>query len=107
MNILTQLMTALASGQVRVVDLTAMVFGPYSTQIMADMGADVIKIEQPGGDQTRFINAGPAPGLVTADRGPPGRPGAEPGRVEKLPEGRRAAGKRIADVFPTWKNWRR
>lgn len=29
-----------------------------------------------------------------------------PGRVEKLPEGRRAAGKRIADVFPTWKNWK-
>lgn len=30
----------------------------------------------------------------------------EPGRVEKLPEGRRAAGRRIAEVFPTWKNWR-
>jgi glyoxylase-like metal-dependent hydrolase (beta-lactamase superfamily II) len=30
----------------------------------------------------------------------------ESGRVEKLAEGRRAAGKRIADVFPTWKNWR-
>ena len=30
----------------------------------------------------------------------------EPGRVEKLPEGRRPAGKRIADVFPTWKNWK-
>jgi glyoxylase-like metal-dependent hydrolase (beta-lactamase superfamily II) len=30
----------------------------------------------------------------------------EPGRVEKLPEGRRQAGKRIADVFPTWKNWK-
>jgi glyoxylase-like metal-dependent hydrolase (beta-lactamase superfamily II) len=30
----------------------------------------------------------------------------EPGRVEKLAEGRRAAGKRIADVFPTWKNWK-
>jgi glyoxylase-like metal-dependent hydrolase (beta-lactamase superfamily II) len=29
----------------------------------------------------------------------------EPARVEKLAEGRRAAGKRIADVFPTWKNW--
>ena len=29
----------------------------------------------------------------------------EPGRVEKLAEGRRAAGKRIGDVFPTWKNW--
>jgi glyoxylase-like metal-dependent hydrolase (beta-lactamase superfamily II) len=30
----------------------------------------------------------------------------EPGRVEKLAEGRRPAGKRIADVFPTWKSWR-
>ena len=30
----------------------------------------------------------------------------ESGRVETLPEGRRAAGRRIADVFPTWKNWR-
>jgi glyoxylase-like metal-dependent hydrolase (beta-lactamase superfamily II) len=30
----------------------------------------------------------------------------EPGRVEKLAEGRKAAGKRIADVFPTWKNWK-
>jgi glyoxylase-like metal-dependent hydrolase (beta-lactamase superfamily II) len=30
----------------------------------------------------------------------------EPGRVEKLAEGRRAAGKRIADVFPAWKNWK-
>ncbi|WP_315838327.1 MBL fold metallo-hydrolase [Bradyrhizobium prioriisuperbiae] len=30
----------------------------------------------------------------------------EPGRVEKLPEGRKAAGKRIATVFPAWKNWK-
>jgi len=30
----------------------------------------------------------------------------EPGRVEKLAEGRRAAGKRIASVFPTWSNWK-
>src|SRR5580692_2754003 len=48
---------------VRVIDLTAMVMGPYSTQIMADMGADVIKIEPPEGDGTRYISVGPAPGM--------------------------------------------
>jgi crotonobetainyl-CoA:carnitine CoA-transferase CaiB-like acyl-CoA transferase len=49
---------------VRVIDLTAMVMGPYCTQIMADMGADVIKIEPPEGDNTRYISVGPTKGMA-------------------------------------------
>lgn len=39
----------------KVVDMTGVVFGPLATQIFADYGAEVIKVEGPGGDVLRHV----------------------------------------------------
>ena len=49
---------------VKILDLTTVVMGPFATQVLGDFGAEIIKIEEPGGDLTRVIgperNAGMA-----------------------------------------------
>ncbi|MCC7275304.1 MAG: CoA transferase [Alphaproteobacteria bacterium] len=48
---------------VRIIDLTAVVMGPYASAILGDLGADVVKVEAAEGDATRSIGPGRHPGM--------------------------------------------
>ncbi|MEC9264942.1 MAG: CoA transferase [Pseudomonadota bacterium] len=56
---------ALLSG-VRIIDMTSVVFGPLATQMLGDLGADVIKVESPEGDMLRQVQPAQSTGMGAA-----------------------------------------
>ena len=50
---------------IRILDLSQFLPGPFATQMLSDMGADVVKVELPKGDLMRGLDP------ITNDRGQP------------------------------------
>ncbi|HEX2255882.1 MAG TPA: CoA transferase [Afifellaceae bacterium] len=48
---------------VRVLDLTTVILGPLATQILGDLGAEIVKVEPPEGDSNRHLGTGRNPGM--------------------------------------------
>lgn len=89
---------------VRVVDLTSMISGPIATMMLADQGADVIKVEPPGGDLVRHL--GPNRGGLTATFVSANRSKRSLALDLKTPEGMRVLEKLLATADVLVQNFR-
>ncbi len=57
---------------IKIIDLSSVISGPVATVLLADQGADVIKVEAPQGDIVRRMGLGKnslSPAFVSANRG--------------------------------------
>lgn len=58
---------------IKVIDMTSVIMGPFATQILASLGADVVKVEPPDGDNMRHVgpmrNPGMGPIFLQANQG--------------------------------------
>jgi len=63
---------------VKVIDMSNVVFGPFGSQILGDLGADIIKIENGAGDLLRYVG----PSHV---KDPAGSPNCPRHRVRQFP----------------------
>ena len=82
---------------VRVLDLSSVIMGPLATQILGDLGADVITVEDPRGTLSRVMTAGPGADALRARPQPP----AQQAQRGPRPEGPRRAAGRCSTIAAT------
>ena len=84
----------------RVLDLSTVIFGPYAAQWLGDFGAEVIKVEAPGGDSTRRLGPSREANMAAVFLGS-NRNKLSIGLDLKTAEGREALARLVAtaDVF--------